>query len=459
MRELKSTLIIKMSADALRRQSALQDLEAIKKAGGDVASILREQVQALSKVATKEVLPHFKGITEDRLTLRGGHKMEFTCIAHSDDIIYLGSGDGTVSAWSLQPHNINSTSTEEKPLKQLFIIRGRPKIRVHGRKQPFHYDIMGVKLNRHPYASIHSTSRIRDPYHDGHFGGITALAASADGAYVASAGLDCLVNVRNGKTGKSLFSIILDNIALSMRIFGHTLTICMQSTLKVFNLDDHCEMFTLRGHEDQITGCAIMDAENNAAITCSIDKSVRFFDYNKQTQLIFTSGVSLECVCWPRTDVFIAGCSLGLLVHTSEKRKPVMQVHPHDCLRFLGSGSISHTFVPSTDYCRRLVTALDCITNGDLVISGCHGLVSLWKCVDSNLDKVADYAVDGFVNDLKLMIQHTKLYVLVALGKTPARGRWDRDPAGYNGLLLIDLKCPIPMESKGSSRFRARVAM
>lgn len=449
-----------MSADALRRQSALQDLEVIKKAGGDVASILREQVQALSKVATREILSHFRGTKEDRLMLRGGHKMEFTCVAHSDDTIYLGSGDGTVSAWSLQPSNIEDISAEEKPLKQLFIIRGRPKIRVHGRKQPFRYDIIGVRLNRHPYASIHSTSRIRDPYHEGHFGGITALAVSADGAYVASTGLDCLVNVRNGRTGKSLFSIILDNVALSMRIFGHVLTICMQSTLKVFNLDDHCEMFTLRGHEDQITGCADMGAEHNAVITCSVDKSVRFFDYNKQTQLIFTSGVSLECVCWIRTDVFIAGCALGLLVHTLEKRKPVMQVHPHDCLRFLESDSAGHTFIPSTDYCRRLVTALDCIPNGDIIISGCHGLVSLWRCVDSNLEKVADYAVDGFVNNLKLVVQHMKLYIFVALGKTPGRGRWDRDPTGYNGMLLLDLKCPVPMESsKGSSRFKTRVLM
>lgn len=448
-----------MNADALRRQSALQDLEAIKKAGGDVTSVLREQVQALSMVATKELLPYFKGVTEDRLTLRGGHKMEFTCIAHSDDIIYLGSGDGTVSAWTLQPCSIKHTSPEEKPLKQLFIIHGRPKIRVHGRKQPFRYDIIGVKLNRHPYASIHSTSRIRDPYHDGHFGGVTALAASTDGAYVASAGLDCLVNVRNGKTGKSLFSVILDNVALSMQIFGHTLTICMQNTLKVFNLDDHCEMFTLRGHEDQITGCAVMGAEHNAAITCSLDKSVRFFDYNKQTQLIFTSGTSLECVCWPRADVFIAGCSLGLLVHTSEKRKPVMQIHPHDCLRFIENSSTVHTFVSSQDYCRKLVTALDCITNGDLVVSGCHDLVSLWKYADASLEKVADYAVNGFVNDVKFVVQHLKLYILVALGKTLARGRWDRDPDGYNGLLLIDLKCPVPMESKGSSRFKTRIAM
>lgn len=447
-----------MNVDALRRQSALQDLEAIKKTGGDVASVLREQVQALSKVATKEVLPHFKGITEARLTLRGGHKMQFTCIAHSNDIIYLGSGDGTVSAWSLQPCNINNSSAEKKPLKQLFIIQGKPKIRVHGRKQPFRYDIIGVKLNRHPYASMHSTSRVRDPYHDGHFGGVTALAASADGSYVVSTGLDCLVNVRNGRTGKSLFSIILDNVALSMKIFAHTLTICMQNTLKVFNLDDHCEMFTLRGHEDQITGCAVMGAEHNAAITCSLDKSVRFFDYNKQTQLIFTSGVSLECLCWPRADVFIAGCSVGLLIHTSEKRKPVMQIHPYDYLRFIDSNSTEHTFVPSTDYCRKLVTALDCITNGDLVVSGCHGLVSLWRYADASVEKVADYMVDGFVNDVKLMVQHSNLYVLVALGKTLARGRWDKDPDGYNGMLLIDLKCPIPLESKGPSRFKVHAA-
>lgn len=123
----------------------------------------------------------------------------------------------------------------------------------------------------------------------------------------------------------------------------------MQSTLKVFNLDDHCEMFTLRGHEDQITGCADMGAEHNAVITCSVDKSVRFFDYNKQTQLIFTSGVSLECVCWIRTDVFIAGCALGLLVHTLEKRKPVMQVHPTTAcgsLRVIQQGI--HLYHPQT---------------------------------------------------------------------------------------------------------------
>lgn len=59
--------------------------------------------------------------------LRGGHKMEFTCVAHSDDTIYLGSGDGTVSAWSLQPSNIEDISAEEKPLKQLFIVRGGQK--------------------------------------------------------------------------------------------------------------------------------------------------------------------------------------------------------------------------------------------------------------------------------------------------------------------------------------------
>lgn len=65
------------------------------------------------------------------------------------------------------------------------------------------------------------------------------------------------------------------------------------------------------------------------------------------------------------------------------------------------------------------MTALDCIPNGDIIISGCHGLVSLWRCVDSNLEKVADYAVDGFVNNLKLVVQHMKLYIFVALGKTP----------------------------------------
>lgn len=433
-----------MSASALRRQQAQDALADLAASGQNISEALLAQVRAMGAGSSRKILTNYIPQDPNRVCLRGPHGMGMNCVAVGNGRLYLGSADGTVSGWEFTPSVLKGETVRSRPLTLIFGAKGRRKLRVGNKRPTFLQEATGVKHVRHPFADVSGSSRLRGPDQDGHYGPVTALVATDDGAYVVSAGADCLVNVREGTTGTSLFSFIMDSEVGALAIQGHQLFVASGITLKAFSLDDRCEMYTLHGHEHNITGSALLLPD--AIVTCGLDRSVRIFDTVRQTQTGYASSTTLDAVCWPVDDLFVSGGVSGLVVHSREKKHPILTIHPHDCLKPV----VDAPFEPSQDACRKAVTALSAVPHTGVFVSGAHNLISLWVLKDTVPVKQADYFVRGFVNGLMLTIIADHLYILAATSKYPLRGRWDNDPQGYNGITVVDLACPVPTEQRAS---------
>ncbi|TNJ30722.1 putative U3 small nucleolar RNA interacting protein [Giardia muris] len=433
-----------MSAGALRREQAQSLLADLAASGQNVSETLLAQVRAMSVGSSRKILTNYTPQDPRRVCLRGPHGMGMNCIAVGDGRVYLGSADGTVSGWEFTPLALEKETDKPRPLTLIFGAKGRRKLRIGNKRPTFLQEAAGIKHVRHPFADISGGSRLRGPDQDGHYGPVMALAATEDGAYVISAGADCLVNVREGHGGTSLFSFIMDSEVGALAVQGHQLFVATGISLKVFSLDDRCEMYTLHGPESSITGSALLLPDT--IVTCGLDRSVRIFDTVRQTQTGYASTTTLDAVCWPVDDLFVSGGVPGLIVHSREKKHPILTIHPYDCLKPV----VDIPFEPSRDACRKAVTALCAIPHTGVFVSGAHNLISLWVLKDTVPVKQADYFVRGFVNGLILTVLADRLYILAATSKYPLRGRWDNDPHGYNGLIIVDLACPVPTEQRAS---------
>ncbi len=299
-----------------------------------------------------------------------------------------------------------------------------------------------------------------------------ALAASPDGALLASAGADKHVHVWDVRAGAHVqaFPGHRDAVTcLSFRPGSRTLfSGSADRCIKIWSLDDMAYVDTLYGHSNEVL--ALAAGRRERAISCGRDRSCRLWKVSEDSQLVFHASAlagSLESAAWVGANEWVTGAADGALARwAATKKKPAgVWAAAHGAAPAalpegadggaarkaggwgLGAGAAGAAVAaaraaagapePGLDAAAGWVGAVAAARGSDLVASGAaDGAVRLWRVAAGafGFEPRGALPARGFVN--ALAVARSGRFVLAGMGQEPRLGRWARDAGARNGVLM-----------------------
>ena len=289
-----------------------------------------------------------------------------------------------------------------------------PQPRRHATQSKIHAGKVAPPIRRRPTKLIStcgSRTMYNSPSYDHHTGPILCVAASSDGRFVATGGVDKRIIIWDASNLKALKAFTQHRDAVTGLVFRRGTNQLYSSsadrTIKSWSLDELAYVETLFGHQDQVVDVAALSQERCLSAG-SRDRTVRLWKVIEETQLVFRGGGlpterrtpslrqekvpsafaegSIDRVALIDDETFVTGSDNGTLALWSiHKKKPVFQIpsaHGQD-----PPPSLEETFtetelvgrkVPSHPQ-PRWITALAVIPYSDVVFSGSwDGFIRAW---------------------------------------------------------------------------------
>ncbi|EFN55906.1 hypothetical protein CHLNCDRAFT_22742 [Chlorella variabilis] len=270
---------------------------------------------------------------------------------------------------------------------------------------------------------------------------LLAAAVSGDGRYLAVGGGDRKVHVWDARSRQYVrgFPGHKDAVTcLAFREGTHELySGSLDRSIKLWSLDDMAYVDTLFGHQAEVLSVDALRAER--CVSCGADRTCRVWKIPEESQLIFRGHcLTIECCRYIAGGAWATGAADGSLSLWSGTKKKPMFTMRRDGEEAEGAGSVggdAATWVGSVGVCR----------GSDLLASGAgDGVVRLWRVADAKggsskaLEAVGGVPVRGFVNSLAL--GRSGRVLVAGVGQEPRMGRWLRDAAARNGVLIQPLQ-------------------
>ncbi|KAI9848683.1 MAG: pre-rRNA processing protein [Sclerophora amabilis] len=317
-----------------------------------------------------------------------------TSIAACPPYVYTVSKDMTLIKWELPPppsENLPRSGNADTS-RPSHASRRRPK------------QLKFVRGNRHPPNPA---------TYKGHTSQILSVAASSDGKYVVTGGLDRRLIMWDASdlTPLKVFTQHRDAItALAFHRSTNTLfSASRDRTIKTWSLNELAYVETLFGHQDEVVDVASLGGQERCISVGARDRTARLWKVVEETQLVFRGGSnltrlpsslapdgkatsyaahSIDCLACIDTTTFVTGSSAGSLsLWQISKKKPVytlplahgLDPPPSLADSFAGADPppLEDPLVPAQP---RWITALAAVPYSDLVLSGSwDGWVRAWK--------------------------------------------------------------------------------
>ena len=268
---------------------------------------------------------------------------------------------------------------------------------------------------------------------------LLAVAVSGDERLVAAGGGDCCVHVWDVRTGAHVKALTGHKGAITGLAFREgtqeLFSASADRSVKMWDLASMAYVDTLFGHQGAVT--AVDCGRKQRAVTVGADRTGRMWKVQDETHLIFKGfRAPGDCCRLISPAEFVTGSqdgSLGLWNHLKKKALfTVPRAHPAAPERLAALGP-----------CAEWVSAVASPRGGDLLATGAGaGCVKLWGVAEGRkgheLEELAELEAPGFVNGLAFA--NSGRFLLGALGQEPRLGRWARDPAARNALLVHSLE-------------------
>ncbi|KAL5731668.1 hypothetical protein ACHQM5_004375 [Ranunculus cassubicifolius] len=371
----------------------------------------RAKILIASRVQKPETTDGFRFLVK--------HRQSVTAVALSEDDMkgFSASKDGTIIQWDV-----------ERGKSEKYVWPTKEVMSSHGAKNP-------------PNPSIKWSKHVLD------------IAASTDGRYLATGGLDRHVHLWDARTRQHIRAFPGHKHPVSCVTFRQGTSELFSGsfkTIKMWNAEDRCFITEYKGHFNEILTIDCLRKER--LVTAGRDRTLRFWKVPEESHLILRSSNSLESACFISNDEFLSGSDDGSLeLWNPIRKKPVFIVknahhlNPNiDMIAHGEDGTENGDVGPNNNYCstaQSWVGAVAACRNSDLVASGAgNGLVRLWK-IDSDkrqIEPLFGLPLGGYVNSLAFA--KSGKFLVAGVGQEPRLGRWDRIASTRNGVLVQPLK-------------------
>lgn len=352
--------------------------------------------------------------------------------------------------------------------------------------------IATVRGNRHEKTSSN---------HTGHTDQILTVAASSDGSYVVTGGVDRRLIIWDAEhlTPLKVFTQHRDaitSLAFRRGLSNQLYSASKDRTIKLWSVNEKAYIETLFGHQDEIVDIGALASERCVSVGAR-DRTARLWKVVEETQLVFRGGStknregekdderegSIDRIALIDEETFITGSDNGALnLWNVHKKKPIFTVHtahgldPPSSAEDLSASASPAThdadILPPQRPHPRWITALTTVPYSDLVLSGSwDGYIRAWRVSSDKrrLDPVAALGggdLRGFVNDIVVFeraadkrtgnggMDDEALYggstggargetqgvcILAAVGPEHRFGRWTKIKKGRNGIVVFQV--------------------
>ena len=212
----------------------------------------------------------------------------------------------------------------------------------------------------------------------------------------------------------------------------------MDRSIKLWSGSALAYVDSLFGHQQE--ALCIDASRNERLVTGGMDRSVRFWKIPEESQLVFRArSMVTESVAFVTQSQWVSGDQDGCVcLYTNTQKKPTATIrgaHPRNPPEADAPGC-------ADSQCAEWVTSVAAARGTDLVASGAgNGVIRLWRAAGepgkggvTGLSPVGAIAARGFVNAIALGVGGRVLFA--GIGQEPRTGRWARDKAARNGVLV-----------------------
>lgn len=343
-------------------------------------------------------------------------------------------------------------------------------------------DAAAAKNNKHSHDNTNATTngtgiggadwvapKARQASHNA----LLAVAVSDDGRYLATGGGDKKLHIYDARSHTFIRSFPGHKDAITGLAFRpgtrELYSGSLDRSVKLWSLDDMAYVDTLFGHQAEVLGVdAAPGGRAERALTCGADRTCRLWKIPEESQLIYrASCLTVESCAFLNGggSEWVTGAADGSLqLWTATKKKAGFTFRgAHSKVGNSGGGGTTHgaadadttapTIPPAECWgaggvesdVSAWVSAVTVCRGSDLIASGAgDGIIRLWGLGEGraaglkSLEPLGGIAARGFVNGLKMA--RSGRFLVAGMGKEPRMGRWEKDGAAKNGVLVVDLE-------------------
>ncbi|XP_074269520.1 U3 snoRNP-associated protein-like EMB2271 [Silene latifolia] len=327
-----------------------------------------------------------------------------------------------------------------------------------------HWDVETGKAEKYlwPSDDVLKSHGLRDPHGLGkkHSKQVLALAASSDGRYLATGGVDRHIHLWDTRAREHIKAFSGHKKLVSCLAFREGTSELFSGSYdkepKIWNAEDRTYIGSLQGHHSEVLSISCLRKER--ALTAGRDRQMCYWKVPEESHLVFRSSASsLESCCLVSNDEFLSGSDDGSIqlwsvlrkkpvcifknAHSLTTAKKIVDLdddevisngHPEDELNEVHTPSLTaRSWVGAVSVCR----------NSDFAASGAgNGFVRLWAIESEarGIRPLFSVPVVGYVNSLA--IAKSGRFLVAGVGQEPRLGRWGTISAARNGVILQPFK-------------------